>query len=137
MAPTCRRVCASSGANALRPRAVIESSVCRASAGRHLLADQPILVEAAQDAAQIAGIKTELAADVARGRTRALPDFVEHPRLGERERAVEPGFLQQADVLGVEAVEAAHRGDAIWHAAFPLILAGRGGHAHRLGQLVD
>ena len=70
-------------------------------------------MEAAQDAAEIAGIEAEIAADVGRGRAVALPDLIEHARLGQRERAVEPAVLQHAEVLGVEAVEAPHRGDAL------------------------
>ncbi len=43
----------------------------------------------------------------------ALRQFVQHARFGERERRVETAFAQHAELLGVEAVEAAHRGDAI------------------------
>jgi hypothetical protein len=39
-------------------------------------------------------------------------ELVQHARLGERERAFDPAFLQHADALGVEAVEAPHGSDA-------------------------
>ena len=88
IAPTSLSVRASSGANALRPAGVIDRKLCRASAGDGVPADQPALFEAAQDAAEIAGIEIELARDVGRGRRRALGDLVEHAGFGERERAV-------------------------------------------------
>ena len=55
---------------------------------RSLLGDQTARREAAQDAAEVAGIEAELAADLARGRLVALGELVEHARLGERERAL-------------------------------------------------
>ena len=98
---------------------------------RDVLADQPALVKAAQDAAEIAGVEAEIAADVGRGGAVALLDLVEHARFGQRERAVEPAVLQHAEMLGVEAVEAAHRGDAL------RIVRSRSCHDGRLGQLLD
>src|SRR5207249_7214873 len=76
--------------------------------GRGFLPDQLELLEAAQDPAEIAGIEPELARDFGRGRARARFELVKNARLGERERAVEPGRLQHADALGIETVEAAH-----------------------------
>jgi hypothetical protein len=75
--------------------------------------DQPARLEAAQDAAQVAGIEAEILGEFGRGRPVAMDDLVEHPRFGERERALQPAFLQHADALGVEAVEAPHAGDAL------------------------
>ena len=99
--------------------------------GRDVLADQPALVEPAQDAAEVAGIEAEIATDLGRGGAAALPDLVQHARLGQRERAVEPAVLQHAEILRVEAVEAAHRGDAL------RLVSGRNCHAGSIGQLLD
>src|SRR6516164_9628074 len=79
------------------------------SLGRSLPADQPVSLKAAQDAAEITGIEVKLARNVACRRTPALLDLVQHPCLGERIGAVEPAALQDAEPLGVEAIEAAHR----------------------------
>src|SRR5215471_13254170 len=81
--------------------------------GRGLLPDQLELLKAAQDPAQVASIEPELARDLGRGRARARLELVKHPRLGQRERAVEPSRMQHPDALGVETVEAAHGGDAL------------------------
>src|ERR1700684_1272068 len=74
--------------------------------------DQAMFLEIAQHAAEIAGIEIERAADLGRGRGAAAGDLVKHPRLAERIGAAEKGFAQHADLPRVEAVEAAHRGDA-------------------------
>ena len=60
----------------------------------------------------------------------ALLDLIEHARFGQRERAVEPALLQHAEILGVEAVEATHRGDA-------LRIGGARLPCGSIGQLVD
>src|SRR5262245_55443580 len=81
-----------------------------------LAADQPDLLEAAQDAAEVAGVELELARNIARRtlcRAGARLDLIEHARLGERKRAVAPARLQHADACGVEAIELAHCGDAL------------------------
>ena len=76
-------------------------------------ADQAALFEIAQDAAQIAGVEIERAADVVCGRGLVVGELVEHPHLAERIGAVEIGFAQDADLARVEAIEAAYRGDAL------------------------
>jgi multidrug efflux pump subunit AcrA (membrane-fusion protein) len=83
-----------------------------AVAVRGRLDDQLARLEAAQDAAEIARVHSQILGELAGGRLVALRELVEHARLGEGERAFEPAFLQHADALGVEAVEAPHRGDA-------------------------
>jgi hypothetical protein len=88
---------------------------------RGALVDQSLLGEVAENAAEIAGVERQVAADLARGGGLALRELVEHARFGEREGAAQQAFLQNADLLGVEAIEAAHRGDA------PVVLAGGGG----------
>src|SRR2546427_169028 len=47
-----------------------------------------------------------------RGGLLAVRELVEHPHLAQGERALEVALVQQADLLGVEAVEAPHRRDA-------------------------
>jgi hypothetical protein len=79
---------------------------------RPLLDDHPALREAAQDAAEIAGVEAELAADLARGRLVAMGDFIKDARLRQRERARRKALLQHADALRIEAVEPPHRRDA-------------------------
>jgi len=74
--------------------------------------DQVAPLEAAQDAAQVARVQAELAAELRRGGLLAVRKLVEHPHLAQRERALEIALVQQADLLGVEAVEAPHRRDA-------------------------
>jgi hypothetical protein len=88
-------------------------------------------LEAAQNAAQVARIEVEIARNVGCGRAIAVPDLVKHARLSQRERAVEPGGLQHAELLCVEAVEAAHRSNVLH------IIQGGSGHAGSLGQIVD
>jgi hypothetical protein len=100
--------------------------------GRGLPADQAELVKAPQHAAEIAGVEAEVAHDVGRGRAFALPDLVEHARLGERERAFEPVLAQHAEVLRVEPIETAHRGEALR----PLQRGGTG-HGGIVGQILD
>ena len=87
----------------------------RAGAGarrrRRGAARQPLRFEAAQDAAQIAGVEAEIAAEIGRGRRLAVRELVEDAHLGQRERAVEQAIAERADAAGVEAVERAHRID--------------------------
>ena len=78
-----------------------------------LPADQPVRFEVAQDAAEVAGIESQIAGDFGRGRPVALTDFVEHARLRQRKRAADPAFAQDADALRVEPVEAPQRRDVI------------------------
>ena len=109
-----------------RARSATDGSAGRRSAKS--CADQAALLEIAQHAAEIAGVEIERAADVARGGASPLRDLVEHARLGQRVGAVELGLAQHADLPRVEAVEAAHRGDAL--------LASRLGMASaRFGQI--
>src|SRR5207302_11364706 len=84
--------------------------------------NQPALREAAQDAAQIAGVEPQLTAELGRGGRVAVRQLVEHPHLGERERALEVPFVQQADLLRVAAVAAPHGRDALREAGL--------GHRH-------
>src|SRR5690606_7632916 len=85
--------------------------------------------EAAQDAAEIAGIEAEVAAQLGCGRPLALRQLVHHPRLGERERALRQPLLQDADLPGVETVEApygSHRAiESFGHERSPSVIVVR------------
>src|SRR4029079_15041471 len=50
---------------------------------------------------------------------------------GQRKRALQPAVLQYAEMLGVEAIETAHRGDAL------RIVSDQGCHTGSFGQLLD
>jgi hypothetical protein len=69
---------------------------------------QSPLAEAAQHAAEIARIQPEIAHQIAGGHAIAIGQFVKHAGFGQREGRIEPAVFQHADLLGVEAVEAAH-----------------------------
>ena len=103
-----------SGANALRPFAVIEMTLWRPSFAARTFFEQPLLAEAAQDAAQIPVVEIEVGGELARGHVLAMRQLVEHARLGEREARVHQALLQQAELARVEAREAPHRGDALF-----------------------
>ena len=87
--------------------------------------EQAVALEALQDAAEIAGIELQFAAELGGGEAGALGQFVEHARLGEREAALQQAFLQGADGARVEAVEPADGGDAMregWSLAMPVVI---------------
>ncbi len=107
-------------------------------AGGGLAPDQPALFEIAQHARQIAGIEIERAADRACGGRIAAGDLVEHACFAERVGAVEKGFAQHADLARVEAIEAAHRRDAILlDAMVGVAMLEPARHEASLGQLLD
>src|SRR5262249_10183140 len=91
-----------------RERQVGPSSI-RVRAGP---ANDAALVETADHTAQVPGVETELSTDVGGRRLFGMRDLVEHPRFGERELTAEPALLQDADLLRVEAIEAADGLDA-------------------------
>jgi hypothetical protein len=97
---------ASIAAKAARPSGVSAIRLWRASR-RRLADDQPGFREAAQDAAEIAGVEPELLAELGRRRSVPLRDLVDDARLGQREPAAEQPFLEHADPARVEAREAA------------------------------
>ena len=89
--------------------------------------EQPALLEAAQDAAQIARIEPELSPERARGDGVLMRELVEDAPLGQGERAGQIALVQEADLPRVEAIEPPHRGDplvglALGHVASPLEL---------------
>src|SRR5262249_59425751 len=71
------------------------------------------VVEAAQDAAEIAVIETERAGERGRCRLVAGGELVQHARFRQRIGAVQEAVLQDADLLGVKAVETANGADAL------------------------
>jgi len=93
--------------------------------------DQPELLESVKDAAEVTGVEAKRTADVGRGGGAAQMNFVEHPRLGERERTVQPAVGKHAQVLGVEAVEAPHRRDPV------RIDNGQSCHEGSIGLILD
>src|SRR5579864_465086 len=83
-----------------------------AIAGGGLAADQLAFAETLQDAAQIAGIESQVRGEFGRGGPFAMRQLVEDAELGQRKRAVEEPFAQDSDLPGVETIEAAHGLDA-------------------------
>ena len=80
---------------------------------RAIAPQQSIAREALQDAAEIAGIQAELAADIRGSQRRPVRQFVEHARLGQGEPAVMQPLAQCADGAGVEPAEPPDGGDAV------------------------
>jgi len=72
-----------------------------------------VLHEPAQDATQIPRVEAQLPAQLRRRRLVALRQLVQYARRGERERAVQEPFVEQADLLRVEPIEAPHHRDAL------------------------
>ena len=99
--------------------------------GRRRTADQAAGFEPPEDAAEVAGVQAEIAAELGGGRRGAVREFVEDAHLGERERAVQQMLAEDADLARVEAVE---RADGVAAVAG----ARRGGHALDIvNRLVD
>ena len=74
---------------------------------------QAALLEAAQQAAQIAGIEIECTRELGRGRGLAMRKLPQQPRFGQREARMQQSFVQHADAARVEAVEGTHPLDAV------------------------
>src|SRR5262249_33898444 len=72
---------------------------------RRALFDQTSLVEAAEDAAEVARIQSELSGDTGGCHRLTLRELVEHPAFGQRQRTAEEPFVQDANLAGVEATE--------------------------------
>ena len=77
--------------------------------GRALAADQLLLLQGAQQAAQVAGVEVEVARQLGGGGPAAVGELPEQARLGQREAGVGELLVQDADAPRVEAVEAADR----------------------------
>ena len=72
-------------------------------ARRALAADQLLLLERAQQAAQVAGVEVEVARQLGRGAATAMGQLPEQTGFGEREAAVGELLVEDADPAGVEA----------------------------------
>src|SRR5690348_12917552 len=71
------------------------------------------LREPPQQAAQVAGVETEVTCELGRGGPSAMRDLVEDATFGEGEGALEMMFVENADAASVESVEAAYCGDTL------------------------
>ncbi len=80
---------------------------------QRLAGDQPVVVEILHDPAEIAGIEAEFGADLLGGRVVPVREFVQHPRLAQRERAFQQMLVEHAELAGVETVEGAYRCDLV------------------------
>ncbi|HWX35786.1 MAG TPA: hypothetical protein VNZ53_51265, partial [Steroidobacteraceae bacterium] len=56
--------------------------------------DQPVLIEFLDDAAEVAGIKTQFGADLLCRRVFSVRKLVEDPRLAQRERAFQEPLVE-------------------------------------------
>jgi hypothetical protein len=72
-------------------------------------ADQPGVLERAQQAAQVAGVEIEVARELGGGRPAAPRELPEQARFGEREPGRGELLVQDADSARLEAVEATDR----------------------------
>src|SRR5262245_2421880 len=98
------------GERGLAPRG--EAKVALAAVGlRPCPADQAALLEALEDAAQIARVEAELAAQPRCRGPVLVRQLIEHAHLAQREGALEVALFEQADLPRVEAVEAPHGSD--------------------------
>ena len=70
---------------------------------------QAVALERLQHQAQVARVQAEIARHRAGGDRTAMRQLVEHPRLRQREPAVEQAGAQEAELAGVEAAETAQR----------------------------
>ena len=80
---------------------------------QRLAGDQPVFIEILDDPAEVARIKTKLDPDLFGGQVFAGGEFVQHPRLAQRERAFQQLLVEHAELAGVEAVEGPHRRDPV------------------------
>ncbi len=95
----------------LPPAAAQSQKALPGVARRGLSLDQSLLLQTPEQPAEITGVEPQFFAELAGGGLLAVGHLVEHPALGERERATAPTFVEDADAAGVESVEAADRLD--------------------------
>ena len=88
--------------------------------GRALAGDQAVALQAREQAAEEAGVDVHLAAQVGHLGDLALAELVEDARLGQRVRRAQQAVAQDADARGVEAVEGADGGDAVFGHRLPV-----------------
>src|SRR5262249_52511686 len=76
--------------------------------GRGLARDEATLLQALQQARELARVDVEVLHQLAGRQQLALGKFVQHPRLRQREAGVQMLWLDDADLTGEEAGETAH-----------------------------
>src|SRR5690348_18242489 len=81
--------------------------------GQRLAGDQSVVFKFLNDAAEIAGIEIEFASNGLGGRVFAVGEFVEHPRLAQRERSFQQVLIEHAEFARIEAGEGAYRRDLL------------------------
>lgn len=74
---------------------------------------QPIALNPLEDAAEVTRIEIQFAAEFSGRNPGALGKLVQHPRLGQREAAVQETVVQGADHARVEAAKSPDGGDAV------------------------
>ncbi len=74
---------------------------------------KPFVDEPGRQPAQLAGVHAKQARQGGRGQAIELADFVDNPRLAEREWALEDAFVEQPDHRGIETIEGADGGDLV------------------------
>lgn len=74
---------------------------------RALAGDQALVLEASEDAAEVAGVEVERAAQVG-DVDLAVAEVVQDAGVGERVLGLEKALAKDADAAGVETVEGAH-----------------------------
>ena len=78
-----------------------------------LTADEPGGGEAGEDSAEVAHVHAEFGGNLGCGGLGAVGEFIEDAGFGEGVGAFEEMLVEGPEVAGVEAVEAADRGDGI------------------------
>ena len=63
------------------------------------------MLEFREQPAEISGVQTQFFGQIGGSRFFAVRDFVQHTDLGQGIRAAQHAVLEQADLLGVEAIE--------------------------------
>ncbi len=82
------------------------------------VADDPAArLEPRQHAAEEAGVHAQRPLQIDGQRPAAVRDLEQHPRLWQRELATQEARVQRPDAARVEPIEAANRGDGVFHPA--------------------
>jgi len=97
--------------------------------GGPLAGDELPPAEVAEDAAQVAGVEVELAAEVGGAHGVAVGELVEHADRGEREVALEMRLIENVDAARIESIEPADGVDGVGRGAG----GGLGGHGWHEG----
>src|SRR5262249_44622929 len=79
--------------------------------GERLAGDQAAVFKVLHDAAEVARIEAQLAADLLGGQVVPVRELIDHPCLAQRVGAFVNVLVEHADLAGIGAVEGPHRGD--------------------------